>query len=121
MTENDSWTLSDSELEEYVFCHHDLSQHNIIVEPETLKIAAIVDWEYAGFFPEYFESPFYTRPGPSVAIKEEIDDTSRLLEFLTSHTVSLINLSTTTHSMRFKFSNMLDLNVLLIMQLSGSS
>lgn len=45
MTENDSWTLSDSELEEYVFCHHDLSQHNIIVEPETLKIAAIVDWE----------------------------------------------------------------------------
>ncbi|TGO39749.1 hypothetical protein BHYA_0048g00140 [Botrytis hyacinthi] len=33
----------------YVFCHMDLSQHNIIVDPVTLKIKAIIDFEYSGF------------------------------------------------------------------------
>ncbi|KAJ5960459.1 uncharacterized protein N7479_007609 [Penicillium vulpinum] len=28
------------------------SQHNVIVDPGTLKIAAIIDWEYGGFWPE---------------------------------------------------------------------
>lgn len=88
-TKYDTWAVSASELEEYVFCHNDLSQQNIIVDPDTLKINAIVDWEYAGFYPEYFEFPFYTRLGPSAAIKDEIDDTPQLLDFLTSHTVSL--------------------------------
>ena len=32
-----------------VFCHNDLSANNVIVDPKTLKIAAIIDWEYAGF------------------------------------------------------------------------
>ncbi|KAL4885177.1 hypothetical protein BJY04DRAFT_214516 [Aspergillus karnatakaensis] len=67
---------------EYAFCHNDLSQHNIIVDPETLKIRAIIDWEYAGFFPEYFEWPVYNRPGPSVALGGEDDDTAGLLQFL---------------------------------------
>ncbi|SPQ20219.1 def597d0-41ab-4796-bf56-e565f73dea42 [Thermothielavioides terrestris] len=69
---------------EYVFCHNDCSQHNIIVNPDTLKIAAIVDWEYAGFYPERFEFPFYKRKGPSVALGEEEDDTFELLHFLES-------------------------------------
>lgn len=34
---------------EYVFCHNDLGQHNVIVDPDTLKINAIIDWEFGGF------------------------------------------------------------------------
>ncbi|KAK4033040.1 kinase-like domain-containing protein [Parachaetomium inaequale] len=84
-TERDNWSqLRPSDHAEYVFCHNDCSQHNIIVNPETLKIAAIVDWEYAGFYPEYFEFAFYRRKGPSVALGEEEDDTDKLLDFLHS-------------------------------------
>ncbi|KAK4149177.1 kinase-like domain-containing protein [Chaetomidium leptoderma] len=84
-TERDDWSqLRPSEHAEYVFCHNDCSQHNIIVNPDTLKIAAIVDWEYAGFYPEYFEFPFYRRKGPSVALDEEEDDSNKLLDYLMS-------------------------------------
>lgn len=61
-----------------VFCHNDLSMHNIIVDPETFKINAIIDWEYAGFYPAEFEMPFYLRPGPSVALTGEADDVETL-------------------------------------------
>ncbi|KAJ6020629.1 hypothetical protein N7540_006133 [Penicillium herquei] len=85
-TENDDWSQKEVEAPEYIFCHNDLAQQNIIVDPETLKIKAIIDWEYSGFFPSYFEAPFYKRWGPSVALEEfgESDDVSRLLDFLRS-------------------------------------
>lgn len=86
-TENDVWRLRESKSNEYVFCHNDLSQPNIIVDPDTLKINGIIDWEYAGFWPQFFESPFYTRLGPSAAVGGEIDDTTELLEFLEMNTV----------------------------------
>jgi aminoglycoside phosphotransferase (APT) family kinase protein len=86
-SEKDDWTLKPSTTEEYVFCHNDLSQHNVIVDPETLKIAAIVDWEYAGFWPEWFEMRLFERVGPSVALDGEDDDTARLMEFLGGHSV----------------------------------
>lgn len=35
----------------YVFQHGDLAAHNIIMNPETLQVEALIDWEYAGFFP----------------------------------------------------------------------
>ncbi|KAJ5249290.1 hypothetical protein N7468_000741 [Penicillium chermesinum] len=81
-TDNDVWPKKSSQTTEYVFCHNDLSQPNIIVDPDTLKIRAIIDWEYAGFFPQYFEAPFYERLGPSVPIGGEKDDVDDLLEFL---------------------------------------
>ncbi|KAL1710327.1 kinase-like domain-containing protein [Schizophyllum commune] len=67
-----------------VLCHNDMAQHNIIVDPETLKINAIIDWEFAGFYPKEFEAAFYKRPGASVALKEydEISDIPALLEIL---------------------------------------
>lgn len=83
-TETDDWHLKASHSQDYVFCHNDLSQQNIIVDPDTLKINAIIDWEYAGFYPARFEWPFYTRLGPSVAGKDEVDDSLELLEFLKS-------------------------------------
>ncbi len=73
---------------EYVFCHNDLSQQNVIVDLDTLKINAIIDWEYAGFFPARFEYRFYRRLGPSAAIDGEADDSLDLLNFLLSGRVA---------------------------------
>lgn len=49
------WKRVTSDRSPFVFCHNDLSGFNIIVNPETYEIAAIVDWEYSGFFPAWFE------------------------------------------------------------------
>ncbi|KAF2219684.1 kinase-like domain-containing protein [Elsinoe ampelina] len=87
-TEQDKWRLKETDSEQYVFCHNDLSQHNVIVDPDTLKINAIVDWEYAGFYPAYFEMAVYERPGPSAAFLEgETDNRQELLDFLRSQEV----------------------------------
>lgn len=64
------------------FCHNDLSTYNVIVDPESLKINAIIDWEYAGFYPETFEGHFFRRNAPSVAQEGEEDDTEKLLKLL---------------------------------------
>lgn len=75
------WDLEESDLSgEYVFCHNDLSQQNILVDPETLKIKAIIDWEYAGFFPQWFEWPFYIHAG--AASTGGCDDEDLILDFL---------------------------------------
>lgn len=88
ISERDDWPRQVVKHRDYVFCHNDLSQHNVVVDPDTLKIRAILDWEYAGFFPEYFEGPFYKRPGPSIAFNGERDDAAELLQFLNSLQVS---------------------------------
>lgn len=42
------WKLRENDTKgDYVFCHNDLGQHNVIVDPVTLKINAIIDWEFA--------------------------------------------------------------------------
>lgn len=70
---------------DYVFCHNDLGQHNIIVDPDTLKIKAIIDWEFGGFWPAWFERPFWRRPGPSAILDGEDDDVQRCREWLMKH------------------------------------
>ena len=89
VTKNDSWNLKVSDIAEYVFCHNDLSQQNIILDPSTFKIKAIIDWEYAGFFPGYFEKEFFMRLGHSDIMKGEFDDRPKLLEFLESQQLSV--------------------------------
>ena len=83
-TLNDDWSYlrRPSETEEFSFCHNDLSQANVMVDPISLKIKAVLDWEYAGFYPGFFDSRFFERLGPSVAINGEADDTERLIQFL---------------------------------------
>ena len=88
-TFRDDWDLRPSETEEYVFCHNDLSQQNVIVDPKSLKINAIIDWEYSGFFPKQFEFPFFERLGPSVAMGGEEDDSEEFLALLMSQKVFL--------------------------------
>jgi aminoglycoside phosphotransferase len=78
----DQWKMKKRESEDLVFCHNDLSTHNVIVDPETLKINAIIDWEYAGYFPREFEGMFFRRPGPSVALGEETNDERSLLDLM---------------------------------------
>jgi hypothetical protein len=39
----------------YIFCHGDLAAHNIMVDPETLEVIGIFDWEHAGYFPPEFQ------------------------------------------------------------------
>ncbi|KAI0310999.1 kinase-like domain-containing protein, partial [Amylostereum chailletii] len=73
---------------ELVFCHGDLSQHNVLVDEATLKVTAILDWEYAGFYPKEFEGLFYKRRGPSGAIGDEVSDVPMLLEMLKTCTIS---------------------------------
>ena len=58
---------------DYVFCHNDLGQHNVIVDPHTLKIKAIIDWEFGGFWPAWFERAFWERSGPSTILEGEED------------------------------------------------
>lgn len=87
VTLNDKWNLKASETEEYVFCHNDLSQQNVIVDPDTFKIKAILDWEYAGFFPGHFEKDIFMRLGHSCPMKGEVDDRANLLEFLESQQI----------------------------------
>src|SRR4051812_38759030 len=73
-TYRNEWNMKPRDSEDLVFCHNDLSTHNVIVDPETLKIKAIIDWEYAGFYPAEFEGMFFRRPGASVALKGEVND-----------------------------------------------
>jgi aminoglycoside phosphotransferase (APT) family kinase protein len=73
-----------SEGEDFVLCHNDLGQHNVLVDPDALKITAILYWEYAGFYPLEFEARFWLRSGTSAALEwlNEVDDCDALLKKL---------------------------------------
>lgn len=45
-----------------MFCHNDLGQHNIFVDPDTFNITSIVDWEFAGYYTPEFEYPLWLHP-----------------------------------------------------------
>lgn len=91
-----AWSLSPSDRREFVFRHNDLGQQNILVDPQTLKIKAIIDWEYAGFYPARFEGHFYNRVGPSFALDGERNDvpadsvSSELSDQMASYEVQLL-------------------------------
>ncbi|PNP38226.1 hypothetical protein TGAMA5MH_09796 [Trichoderma gamsii] len=76
------WRMRRRKQHDLVFCHNDLSMNNVIVDPGTLKIKAIIDWEYAGFYPPEFEFPFYQRSGPSIALDGEVDDFESLTRMI---------------------------------------
>ena len=74
------WLEKPSSKVQYVFCHNDLAQHNIMVDPKTLEVVAILDWESSGFYPAEFEAPLWLKP-----YYERVDDTAeidRLIRFL---------------------------------------
>ncbi|TQV95366.1 Protein kinase-like domain [Cordyceps javanica] len=79
------WRLRDFEENDLVFCHNDLSAYNVILDPNTLEIRAIIDWEYGGFYPPQFEQKFFKRVGPSAAVDGEVDDTEQLTQLLAKY------------------------------------
>lgn len=85
-----SWKMKPRRENNLVFCHNDLSTNNVIVDPRTLKIKAIINWEYAGYYPQRFESAFFQRLGPSIALKGEVDDTEWLHDNLSADLPILI-------------------------------
>jgi hypothetical protein len=72
-----------------VFCHCDLSQSNIIVDPKTLKIEGIIDWEYGGYWPTFFESPYFRDPRPSGAQFRAYSDNYQLVDFLKDENIKV--------------------------------
>jgi hypothetical protein len=72
-----------STTEDFVFCHMDLGQSNILVDPETLKINAIIDWEFAGFFPSHFEGHYYRSPTRSGEQYKAMMDIPKVVKFFT--------------------------------------
>jgi hypothetical protein len=66
---------------DFVLCHGDLGQHNVLVDPKTLKIAAIIDWEFGGFWPEWFGYLFWTRAAGSWPQEGKVDDRERCREW----------------------------------------
>lgn len=76
------WSMKTRKEKDLVFCHNDLGTHNVIVDPETLKVKAIIDWEYAGFYPAEFEGMYFRRPGPSGALAGEHNDEQELLKIM---------------------------------------
>ncbi|KAJ3471994.1 hypothetical protein NLG97_g11380 [Lecanicillium saksenae] len=63
-----TWPL---ERPDYVFQHGDLAAHNILIDPLTFEVMALIDWEYAGYYPEgtelwpgtLDEDAYYSRGG----------------------------------------------------------
>ena len=83
--EKKEWPAVSLTTKDFVFCHCDLSQSNIIVDPTTLQITAILDWEFSGYFPECFEAPYYRKPTPSGAQMKDFTQTKELLDFMERH------------------------------------
>ncbi|GAP93482.2 putative protein kinase-like domain protein [Rosellinia necatrix] len=68
------WKTLRLEEPKYVFQHGDLAAHNILIDSQALQIKALIDWEYAGFFPPGMErwpgtsdKDVYIRSGNDVA------------------------------------------------------
>lgn len=51
---------------DFVFCHNGLSEYSIYITKDAWTIVGIDDWECAGFFPRYFEQPFWKDASESV-------------------------------------------------------
>jgi len=74
------WFRKTAPNNDFVFCHNDLGQHNIFVDPDTFAITAIIDWEFAGYFTPEFECPLWLRPYNKQG--EDHLQTDHLIKFL---------------------------------------
>jgi aminoglycoside phosphotransferase len=77
----DAWPRITSDKDDFVFCHIDFSRHNFLIDPETFKINAVIDWEYAGFFPAWFERPLWRENWWERSVAEEEAYKARVNEF----------------------------------------
>jgi serine/threonine protein kinase len=83
----------------FVFCHRDLSQSNIFIDPTTLELTGIIDWECEGYYPEDHELPFFetsTRSGVQVKTISGMAEIKRFWE--TSSLLKTIGANNSTSS-----------------------
>jgi len=66
---------------QFVFCHRDLSQANILVDSRTLSLAAITDWECGGFYPQDHELMFFERSSNSGAQARTLSGMEKIRQF----------------------------------------
>ena len=59
--DREKWPIQSARTPRYTFCHNDLAQHNILIDPDTLRVKAIIDWEVSGFYKPDFEAPLWTK------------------------------------------------------------
>jgi hypothetical protein len=67
----------------FVFCHRDLSQSNVLIDPTTLKLTAVIDWDCGGYYPEGHELPFFessTKSGVQVKTITGMEEIRRFWE-----------------------------------------
>lgn len=76
-----SWSQANISTSDLVFCHRDLSRSNIFFHPTTLRLVAIGDWEYGGFYPESLELPFFERSEKSGVQVKKISGIKEIKEF----------------------------------------
>ncbi|KAM0794893.1 hypothetical protein BDR22DRAFT_779764, partial [Usnea florida] len=53
------WPSVTSATKDYVYCHNELYRWNILADPKTLQVTAILGWESSGFFLPGFEFPYW--------------------------------------------------------------
>lgn len=63
--------MIEEESEEYVFCHNDIGQHNVLVDAKSLEIKAIIDWKFSGFFPRWVEGALWKDVGHALTLGDE--------------------------------------------------
>lgn len=76
-----TWPRISSTTEHFVFCHNDLGPQNIFIDPITFQVVAIIDWEFAGFFPSYFELPLWREREWNDGVKMYEDGRPKALAF----------------------------------------
>lgn len=79
-----SWSPIRSPTAEFVFCHCDLGWNNIFIDNDYPRIRAILDWEYAGFWPAYFELPYFRDLRATGAQFIDAPEWTRMKEFFAS-------------------------------------
>ncbi|RPA94666.1 APH-domain-containing protein [Choiromyces venosus 120613-1] len=47
-----------------VLSHGDFHPGNIMIDPDSLEVVAVIDWEFGGWYPEYWEFVKAMEPGP---------------------------------------------------------
>ncbi len=82
------------------FLSNILSEHNVIVDPEALEAMAIIDWEHARFYPEFFEGRFFERKSLG-SINCEEDFHRKVVEFLHSRVISRLYLYSSRRESEF--------------------
>lgn len=65
------WRPKSYTTEKFVYCHNDLGMQNFLVDPESLEVRALIDWEYSGFFPKESERYIFDDEDRMDSLNEE--------------------------------------------------